>query len=335
MKFQLTWIFLLICSGTLISQDQHFSQFYNSSLNLSPGKTGVFNGDQRLNAGYRTQWRSTVPWNSFTAAYDRKFISKYCTEAKSFFSGGILLNYDKSSQLSDMVLTNINLTGSYTALINDQNLFTVGALLGYATRAFDENTLTWDLQWDGSIFNTGQPTGENFDSRRVSYLETGLGVNYRWQKSSRTQLDLGIGAYHLTTPGVGFYDEDDISLPARYTLSAIGSFAVANKLDLQLHGLAQFQGEYDEVVIGGLGKIHVSDRPGKAVQVHLGLGYRTSEVIFPVFAIQYNNIYGSVSYDIDMTEFGDFTDTRPRALEIHIGYRITNPKRNLKVCPIY
>ena len=234
-----------------------------------------------------------------------------------------------------MVLTNINLNGSYTALINPKNLFTVGASLGYATRAFDENTLTWDRQWDGSIFNTGQSSGDNFDSRRISYMETGLGVNYRWQSSSRTHLDLGIGAYHLTTPGVGFYDDDDISLPARYSLSAIGSFATTNKLDLQLHILGQFQGEYDEVVFGGLGKIHVSDRPGKSVEVHLGLGYRTTEVIFPVFAIQYNNIYGSVSYDIDLSEFGDFTNTRPRALEIHIGYLISHPKRNLKVCPIY
>ena len=124
-------------------------------------------------------------------------------------------------------------------------------------------------------------------------------------------------------------------MPARITLSAIGTFAIIDKLDLQVHGLGQFQGEYDEFIIGALGKIHVNQTPGKVLDIHLGLGYRTSEVIYPVLAIQYNNFYGSISYDFDLTEFGPEHDIRLSALELHFGYMITNPKRDLKVCPIY
>ncbi|MFN7015385.1 MAG: type IX secretion system membrane protein PorP/SprF, partial [Bacteroidia bacterium] len=42
------------------SQDIHFSQFLASPLTLSPGTTGHFNGDYRIAANHRTQWRSVT-----------------------------------------------------------------------------------------------------------------------------------------------------------------------------------------------------------------------------------------------------------------------------------
>jgi len=337
------WCFLLSMvlgpsAGTsLLGQDIHFSQFHNSPLNLSPGKTGVFDGNHRISAGYRSQWRSVpVPWSTFTAAYDKKFISKYCPPNKSFFSGGVLLNYDKASDLSNLTLSNINLTGSYSTYINPRSLITFGAMLGYASRGFDENSLTWDKQWNETdfFFDTNLSSTENFDADRVNFLETGLGLNFRRQSSGRNTIDLGVGWYHLTTPGVGFYDNDDISLPSRLTLSAIGNFELAKKLDIQLQGLAQFQGPHREYIISGLGKLYVKDDCGKKLDIHLGLGYRTTKALFPILAIQYNNIYGSISYDIDLTDFSDGKDARLNALELHFGYIISNPVREFKLCPI-
>ncbi len=334
MKSNLFLLIFLFNSCFLVSQDLHFSQFYNSPLNINPGSTGVFNGAQRLHAGYRTQWNNVVPWNTFTAAYDRKFIHKKCTDPKSYFSGGIVLNHDRVSDLSKLTLTNVNITGSYTLRIDSSNLITFGGLLGLAGRAFDENQLIWDKQWINNAFNLDADSGEGNISNRITFIETALGVNYRWQKHARTKLDLGIGVFHLAQPNVAFHS-NNIGLFRRYSLSAVGQFQLSQRLDIQLNGLAQWQGPYSEYVIGGLGKLYVNQNPGRHVEVHLGLGYRTSGSLFPILAVQYNRIYASVSYDIDMSDINELKGVRPNTLELHFRYIIANPIWGKKGCPIY
>ena len=323
------------CVSALLSQDIHYSQFYNSPLNVNPANTGVFNGDKRLNLSYRRQWSSVpVPWTTFSGSYDRKFYPK--KDKNHFFSGGFLFNYDREGNITKLNLSNFNLTGSYTAILNENNLITLGALIGYSTRGFSLTGLTWDKQWDGTSFDPNIDPGENFQSRRVSFLDLGVGANYRWQKSKRTKLDLGVGLLHLQEPGIAFVNSDDISLPRRLTLSGVGSFKVASKMDLQLQALGQIQGESDEFVFGGLGKFYVSQRRGDEVEVHVGLGYRTTKSIFPILAIQYKQFYGAVSYDVDLSDFSDLHQ-RPAALELHFSYIISDvrPFKRAKVCPIF
>jgi len=59
------------------AQDFHYSQFYNAPMSFNPALTGIFNGDERISASLRDQWRSVpVPWFNFSVGYDRKFYPK-------------------------------------------------------------------------------------------------------------------------------------------------------------------------------------------------------------------------------------------------------------------
>lgn len=324
---------LFACAVT--AQDLHYSQFYNSPININPANTGIFNGDKRINLSYRQQWRSIVPWTTFSGSYDMKFYPK--KDKKGFFSGGIMLNYDQQSRISELSLFNIDLAGSYTYPINKSNILTGGLLLGYSRRAFDNTTLTWDSQWNGRNFDPTLPA-ELIDSRSVSFFETGLGANYRWQKTNRTKLDLGLGIYHLLQPNVAFSSDDNIKLPRRFALTGVGSFQLTDAFDLQLQAMGQFQGDYNEFLFGGLGKIYVNQDRGKELQVHVGLGYRTSKSLFPILAVQYKNYYVSANYDIDLSGFNeDHVGRNPSSLELHFRYIITNvkPFKKVKVCPIF
>ena len=327
----------------IMAQDIHYSQFYNSPLNINPAKTGIFNGDKRLNISYRNQWTSIVPWTTFSGSYDMKFYPQ--KDRKYFFSGGVLFNYDSQDRLANLNLFNLNLTGSYTYIINEQNLFTGGLLLGFANRAVDINSLTWDSQWNGRNFDASLDPRELLDTQSKSFIESGLGLNYRWQKSKRTKLDLGMGIYHLFEPNVAFRDDlEEVALPRRFALTAVGSFQLADKLDLQLNAMGQFQGDYNEAQIGGLAKIHVNQARGKETEVHVGLGYRTSGSLWPIIALQYKNFYVSANYDVDVSSFNDLGSQFPNAnlqnpstIELHFTYIITNvkPFKKVKVCPIF
>ncbi len=315
-------------------QDLHYSQFYNSPINVNPALTGIFNGDKRFIANFRDQWRSVpVPWLTFSGAYDQKIYPKGNT--KGFFGLGVLFNYDRQGD-SKLNLTNINVTGSYTRKLNKNNLITFGLLAGFSSRGFNTDGLTWDKQWDQDRFNPGSPSGETFDLLRVNFLETGTGINYRWQQSSRTKLDLGVGAYHFIKPSPNYYNEEDLALPIRLSLSGVGNIQLGSKIDIQLHGLHQIQSEYSETVFGGLLKFYLSNKRGEETEIHIGAGYRTSEALFPTFALKYKNIYASISYDIDQSDFSFVTNNKGGP-EIHFRYTISEvkPLSKFKVCPIY
>jgi len=322
--------------NNLQGQDIHYSQFYNPILVVNPGKTGIFSGDKRLNLSYRDQWSSVqVPWRTFTGSYDQKFYPK--KSDKYFFSGGLNFNYDRQGD-SQISLSNLNLSGSYTKVLSENNLLTIGLGLGFATRGFDLTNLQWDSQWNGSMFDASLPTGERFDAERINFFENALGINYRWQKDRRNKFDIGISGFHLIEPGVAFYENDDIKLPRRFNISAILTKQLASRLDLQLQGLGQLQNEYYEILGSGLVKIHINNKRGKEAELHLGIGYRTSGSLFvPIVAIELQErYYFSFNFERDLSDFNVATNNNA-GFEAHFRYIITNvkPLKAFKICPIY
>lgn len=319
----------------IFSQDLHYSQFYNSPQNYNPAQAGVFNGDHRIIASLRDQWRFVpVPWFTLSAAYDRRF--DIGNGSRHFLGGGAILNYDRQGD-SGLNLASLNFSGSYNYVLHKNHIVGAGILLGFASRGFNFDELTWDKQWDGDIFNPNLPTGENFDARRVFFIENAVGLNYRFQKSSRTHVDIGGSVFHLIMPSANFYDADNTKLPRHFAMTAIGNIKIMEKMDVQLHGLQQYQGKYEETVFGGLIKYYLSDKPGKVFHLHAGLGYRTAKSFIPTIAMQYNEMYASFSFDIDNNEFNRILNSNRGGPEFHVRYVITNvkPLNEHKACPIY
>ena len=304
-------------------------------MNLSPAQTGIFNGDKRFALSFRDQWRFVpVPWTTFSMSYDFKYYP--AVDKDHFFGFGGNLNYDRQGQ-SKLTLTGINPGASYTRILTPQHLVTGGLILGFNSRAFNSNTLTWDKQWDGVSFDPNLPSGENYDFQRVTMLETAIGGNYRFQKSERTKVDAGVGVYHFLQPSASFYNQPSIGLPVRLSGYVIGNIKVIDQLDIQVSGLYQQQKEYNETVVGGLAKFYVSQKRGKEAQVHAGLGYRTAGSLIPTFALQYNEWYGSFSYDLDSNRFNELLNSNRGGPEFHLRYIIKNvrPLKDRKICPIY
>lgn len=333
--FVLVFFVNIFCYFQGNSQDLHYSQFYNSPQNYNPAQTGMFNGDHRFIFSLRDQWRFVpVPWFTMSAAYDRRF--DIGNSGKHFIGGGANLNYDFQGT-SRLNLTSLNVSGSYQYLISRKHIVGAGLLLGFSTRGFNYDNLTWDKQWDGEVFDPSLPSGENFDAQRVSFLENAIGLNYRFQQSSRTYIDLGGAVYHLIEPSANFYDPDNTQLPKHFSLTGIGNIKIIDQLDIQLHALQQYQGENKETVFGGLLKFHLNDKPGKVFQIHGGMGYRTAKSLIPTLAVQYNEIYASFSYDIDRNDFNRILSSNRGGPELHVRYVITNvkPLNEHKACPIY
>ncbi len=337
LRSKLCFVFLFFVFFIKINaQDLHYSQFYNSPQNLNPALTGVFNGDHRFVGSLRDQWRFVpVPWFTFSGTYDRKL---YVLPGEKHFLGvGGFFNHDRQGD-GNFNLTTLAAQGAYHRILHPNHIISGGMTLGLASRGFNVQNFTWDKQWNGDVFDPSLSSQEGFDNfERINFLDMGLGINYRWQKNNRTHVDLGGSVLHLFKPDNSFYDFDLAKLPQRFTASLVGNFKLMDILDIQVHGLHQSQGEYMETIVGGLGKIYISQARGKAYQLHLGLGYRTAGSLFPTIALQINNIYASFSYDIDDNVFNQTVGINRGGPEFHVRYIIANvqPLKTAKVCPIY
>lgn len=330
------WIvlFTFLIKFSAKTQDIHYSQFYNSPLNINPALTGIFNGDVRVIGSLRDQWRSiSVPYTTFSGSYDMKYLPK--KSDKYFFGLGGIFNFDRAGD-ANYNITDLNLTGNYSYILNPNNIISGGLLLGLASEGFSPDGLTWSSQWTGTAVDPTLPSQENFNSERFTYLETGIGGNYRYQSdSSRTFANVGIGLFHLTTPRSRFIQVGNPRLPLRTALNGQVNYQLTSTFDIQGHAVYQIQGKYDELVLGGLGKLYINQKKGKLFRLDLGAAYRTSGSFIPKIAFLYNQIYVGASYDINLGQINDEFGRRGGP-EVHVRYIITKVKAlNQKPCPIY
>ena len=73
MKKCLLKISALLLAVSANAQDVHFSQFYENSIMRNPALTGIFSGDYKVGANYRTQWSNiSVPFQTFLVSAETR-----------------------------------------------------------------------------------------------------------------------------------------------------------------------------------------------------------------------------------------------------------------------
>ena len=153
--------------GSSYGQDLHYSQFFNSPLNINPGLTGMFNGDTRVHGNYRRQWQNVpVDYLSMDAGVDFKLRRK---NKKNFIGTGFLLNYDKAGDVQ-VSLTGLNGFLAYTISLNDNNLISPAVNIAFSQRRHESINATTSNQWDGIKYNPSIPA-EFIGQEAQSYFD--------------------------------------------------------------------------------------------------------------------------------------------------------------------
>lgn len=329
--------FMLILCYKINAQDAHHSQYYTSALNYNPANTGLFAGDQRVAVNYRRQWfvDDIVRYLTISGSYDFKLYPKRWT-TKGLWNFGLLFNYDQAGD-SKLGLASLFFSSSYSYPLNNSNIIIVGGAAGYTHRRFKPDELQWGAQYNGLNFDPTLPTEENFASTSNGFFDFNVGLNYRWQKSTRTKIDFGIAAFHLSGPDQKFFDQSlEIKLPVRLSLQLQPQFKLSNSFDLLLHGLFQQQQKYNELLAGGYLRIYLNQARGKELNLLLGASTRFDDAIIPKIAVEYLNWRGGISYDITNSGFESAVNNRGGP-EFSLVYIYTKARvlKLLKSCPIF
>lgn len=331
------YAFVILSGSYLNAQDLHHTQFYTSPLNTNPALTGIFNGDYRVALNYRSQWfvDDVVNYQRMSVNADMKFTPR-SMNAKGFWSAGMLFNYDRAGD-SKLSLAHLGLSGSYTRALNTENLVSLGILAGFGQRRFQTDDLLWASQWDGTRANPNLPTNEDLSNTSNAFLDLGAGINYRWQKSTRTFVNLGLGVFHINQPDQVFFSQSSTErLRRRWSTGLITSFKIIEQLDVMVHGLFQRQGKYQEILYGAYARIHINQQRGKEFALLLGGSARPDDSWTPKIAFEFRSWYAGFSYDVNNSGFREATNRRGGP-EFSLIYRVTRvkPLPQFKNCPIF
>lgn len=291
----------------------------------------MFNGDGRVHANYKDQW-SSVPVG-YTSADLGIDLQKRLGDKGNFLGYGAIFNYDRAGDL-DLGWAGAAAFLSYSLKLGQTSFITPGITAGYYSRGFDPTNATTGSQWNGKGVDPGIAP-ESIGSDGINFLDLGVGLNYRWQKTFRKHLDLGASLMHLNSPNQKFFSVDtyESKRPSKLSLYGMLNYPIGQKLDFILNGLFSKQEAYQEIVLNAQGKIYLSDAKDKAL--YLGIGTRLGDALYPMIALQVGQLYGAFSYDLNGSEWDIASDGRggPELSLRYIWAKV--PTLDYKPCLIY
>lgn len=275
-------------------QDIHFSQFYNSPLNLNPGLTGSFIGDIRVVGNQRSQWSSvTTPYSTFGLSIDANTI--YNTP----ISVGLGFYNDKAGD-SQFSTLQIAPSIGYTFFIGDSSqTITIGAQPTFTQRSINYDKLKFDNQYNGMAYDESLGNGETFSNEGRSYLNVHGGLSWNYTIGQRKSVSAGIALHNIFNPKQSFFNNSSITLNKRFTFHAESIFKVSDKIDGIPRVSIMTQDQFKEIIFGGSGKYYLNNGNYKAA--YLGFWYRNSDATYITAELDYSNFHFGASYDINLS----------------------------------
>tara|TARA_B100000674_G_scaffold78464_2_gene54540 strand:+ start:18574 stop:19590 length:1017 start_codon:yes stop_codon:yes gene_type:complete len=317
-------LFFILLLFTVVSkaQDIHFTQWMFSPLNLNPGETGRFDGDYRIAGNFRSQWGSIMSkqYNTLGLSYDRVFAVR-----GQELSAGLQFVNDRSS-VGNLMQNKLMLSGGYNKLFKG-NYFSWGAQIGLLHKGLDPNKYSYPVQWDNNIGEysnqTGISNGENFTSTNEYLFDVNLGFGWARQLTDKLFPEIGVAFFHLNTPEESFFDNPE-NLQIRQVYNVRLNYKLNSKYVFSPNLLYSYHNQAQDMVIGAIGKMKMSENKSKIDEVFAGVNFRDG------FSRNYdatNIIIGAtreewqvgLSYDINISNLSSITHYRG-AFELSVIY---------------
>lgn len=338
MKKIVVFLLFVICFlNPIKSQDIHFSQYNGSLLNLNPGFTGLFNGDYRFNAIYRTQWQSVpVPYKTVSIAADMRYKPKQLNN--DCIGAGIIFNNDQAGDA--FYTTNqfyINLSYIHKLKRDSSLLISLGMNTGISNSNFNYHEMTFDNQYDGFSYSSSLPTGENFQKTKTTFGDLSIGTALQYSFSQMMRLTYALSYHHLTNPVISYQGNPMSKLDSK--LSNYIGFELPvtreNKFIWVSELLFSSQGKYHEFVPGTGIKYMLDGNTNNAV--YLGMYVRAKDAFIARLGYSFKTTVAGISYDLNTSKFIAATSRRG-AFEIYITHIIQRDRPFIakkRVCPVF
>lgn len=330
---------LLLCmmcmtALTASAQDIHLTQWYTNQLNLNPAMGGAYDGDFRVVANYRNQWREiNTPLTTTMVGGDKNF---------NFYSdvinAGVLVVHDEFSDFG-LTVNKIILSGSYKKMFRGHEL-RGGLQMGVVFKSTDLSDQTFPSQWvyETGEFDMGMPNGESQAGESLAHFDMNLGVAWSKQLTKRIRLTSGFSIFHVNRPKDTYFSSHKERLRTRQLFHLegdvrFGQIGIEPKFIMMWTTLSQ------NMVLGSNFKYHFEKSMVR--NVYLGVMYRTRfganrDAAAPVIGMGISRFDIGFSYDLNVSELSTYSDTKT-TFEISLVYTapLFSPKNLSIPCDRY
>ncbi len=301
MKLLLSGLFCLLYLDFCLAQDVHFSQFFESAALRNPALTGIFSGDYKVSANYRTQWGAfVVPFQTALVSAESKALLR--EETGDYLSFGLTAVYDKAGSL-DFTGTSVYGAVNYNKALgaDAKTYLSIGLCVGYLQRAFDITKVRTASQFSGGTYNATLASGETSAFTMLHHWDASAGFSLSGAITPKLNYYIGGASYHVSKPQESFYDATFIRLTTRWSGNAGVNARLPNGFGLTIHANYQYQDPYQETMVGGLlSHGFRSLRDGQKIIFSTGCFYRFEDAVIPMVKMEYNNWALTMSYDITL-----------------------------------
>ena len=322
----------------LNAQDLHYSQYFNSPLNLNPALTAYTQSNYRFILNNRSQWATvTVPYKSFSASFDMKLINR---KKKGDFIGiGIIVNKDEAGD-SKYGTTQAGLSLSWVKALNKRknNLLSFGIQGSYYQRSIDYTQLYFPEQWNGTSSNIGASNSEHFTVNQFTFFDVSAGVHWFWAASNKLKFNSGASFWHLNQPNQSLMDDNTSSLNIKYQAYSSAEITVDQPFNIIPTIYYARQGPYQEFIFGGrlYYKIH-QDRK-RYFALSTGAFLRNKDAVILYMGMDYKNLKLGATYDINMSSLS-VASHYMGGMELSLRWLIFKKRQIRKIgptpCPIF
>lgn len=320
-------VFLVSMSSFGRCQDAHLSMYDAAPLYLNPAMTGVFDGNWRLHAQYRTQWKS-VNYKPYQSA----LISLDVPKGKWGFGGQIMNfragigNYNVFEGLASV---------AYTTPIDEGKGHNIsfGLQAGLSQKSIEHQLLTFNNQYttaNGGGFDQTVNPGEDFTGQSIIVPVTNAGVMYFFSKQ-QTLLNpfVGVSAFNLIAPRESFFDADN-KLPFRIYTHLGTRVNITETFYLLPKVLVMNQRKFNEQTYALDVGYYL-----KGAEIYLigGLIHRNNDAGIVTLGAKMDHFVAKVAYDFNVSTLSTVSSGRG-GFEISFTYihQKTEPQ-TAKICP--
>ena len=317
------------------AQDPSFSQFFSSPLNINPALTANINSDWRAIANFRDQWIGpAAPFVTGTISYDTKVLQHKIPnvyEEKNIMGiGAMLMYYHAFNGIVRSTYGSLNLSYNIK-LAEGPSIHRLGAGFGvnYGRKQMDFSRVDWEEQFTGYGFNTNLPTGESALSNMKGYFSVNAGLTYSIS-TEKTNIDIGVAAFHLNKPKQTFLEDQNQELPIRKVIHANFETYINDRVVLNTNAIYQYQLEAKYYSFGAvLGYILPTEQD---VMLNAGLWYWSKNALIPYLGLAYKDLQFGLSYDLTVSKLRD-TPKKPNTWELSLIIRGIKEPTNTIPCP--
>lgn len=304
----LLFLFFLNYLPTVSAQDIHLSHIHASPTYINPAMTGLFNGDMRLIANYRSQWEAfTNGFQTFLGSADMKLNQGFGLQDD--IGAGIQISSDKAGDL-DFSTVSANFTFSYLKALNGigDHFISFGLSNGIVQNRLDLTNLR--IFDDDPYLNSSE-----FASQRT-YYDLSAGLAWFVPLHRQDFLYVGGSIFHLNRALVSFHRDDRPPQPGsnlipRYILHGGASLRVSNVAELKPSFLFFDQNPHRQFNVGTFLKITRETRSYLRPEYafYAGFWYRWSirngefnrDALIASLRYDFRNTVFSFSFDLNVS----------------------------------